>query len=78
MERERLEYVEKIAPNKRLQPTAFGVGMRGAFCQLSFWLLERILPESAAAEPQAVSPLLRQWHETIRHLQENVCVSQST
>jgi hypothetical protein len=54
VERERLEYVEEIAPNKRLQPTAYGVGMRGAFCRLSFWSLERLLPESAAAEPQAV------------------------
>ena len=43
-----------VPPNKRLQPTAFGAGMRGAFCQQSFWLLERVLPESAAAEPQAV------------------------
>ncbi len=37
---------------QRLQPTAFGVGMRGESCQPSLWLLERVLPESAAAEPQ--------------------------
>ena len=43
--------------NQRLQPTAFGAGMRGAFCQQSLWLLKRVLPKSAAAEPQAVSPL---------------------
>jgi hypothetical protein len=30
--------------------------MRGAFCQPSLSLLERVLPESAAAEPRAVSP----------------------
>jgi len=41
-------------PNKWLQPTAFGAGMRGASCQQSFWLLKRVLPESAAAEPRAV------------------------
>lgn len=38
--------------NQRLQPTAFGVGMRGASCQQSLQLLERVLPESAAAEPR--------------------------
>jgi len=37
-----------------LQPTAFGAGMRGASCEQTFWLLERVLPESAAAEPRAV------------------------
>lgn len=36
--------------NKRLQPTAFGAGVRGAFCHQSLWLLERVVPESAAAE----------------------------
>jgi len=39
--------------NKRLPPTAFGAGMRGAVGPQSFWLWERVLPESAAAEPQA-------------------------
>jgi len=43
-----------VPPNKRLQPTAFGAGMRGTSCQQSLWLLERVLPESAAAEPHAV------------------------
>jgi hypothetical protein len=54
-----------MLPNNRLQPTAFpfatlrgrfavGAGMRGAACQLSFWLSKRVLPEPAAAEPQAV------------------------
>jgi len=41
-----------------LQPTAFGAGMRGAFCHQSLCLLGRVLPESAAAEPQAVMPPL--------------------
>lgn len=42
-------------PNKRFQPTAFGAGMRGAFCQQSRWLLKRVLPETAAAKARAVS-----------------------
>jgi hypothetical protein len=40
--------------NQRLQPTAFGTGMRGVSCQQSLWLLKRVLTESAAAEPQTV------------------------
>jgi len=40
-----------VAHNDWLQPTAFGAGMRGESCQLSLWLLERVLPESAAAYP---------------------------
>jgi hypothetical protein len=39
---------------EHVQPTAFGAGMRGAFCQQSLWLLERVLPETAAAEARAV------------------------
>lgn len=42
--------------NKRLQPTAFGAGMRGASCQQRLWFLEGVLLESAAAEARAVSP----------------------
>jgi len=34
--------------------TAFGAGMRGESCHPSLWLLERVLPESALAEPRAV------------------------
>jgi hypothetical protein len=45
---------ERTGRTKRLQPTAFGAGMRGESCYQSFWLLEQVLPESAAAEPQAV------------------------
>jgi len=41
------------APNQRLQPIAFGAGMRGAFCQPSRQLLEQVLPETAA-EARAV------------------------
>jgi len=44
-----------LPPNKQLQPTAFGAGMRGALCQLSFWLLERVLPESAAVQQLAAA-----------------------
>jgi len=44
-------------PNLRLQPTAFGAGMRGALCHQSFWLARRVLPESAA-EPRAVGRLI--------------------
>ena len=43
---------QKWRPNKRLQPTAFGAGMRGASCQQSLWLSERVLPESAAGEAE--------------------------
>ncbi len=45
--------------NQRLQPTAFGAGMRGVSCPQSLWLLKRVLSESAAAEPQAVGLLKR-------------------
>jgi hypothetical protein len=45
-----------MTANKRLQPTAFGAGVRGVSCYQSFWLLERVLPQSTAAEPQAVMP----------------------
>ena len=48
----RRSMIALVLANKRLQPTAFGAGMRSAFCQQLLWLLERVLPESAAAEPQ--------------------------
>ena len=40
--------------NQRLQPTAFGAGMRGVSCPQSLWLLKRVLSESVAAKPQAI------------------------
>jgi len=45
---------QRARANQRLQPTAFGAGIRGAFCQQSLRLLERVLLESAAAEPRGV------------------------
>ena len=46
-------------PNKRFQPTAFGAGICGASCHQSLWLLERVLPESAAdSPPRALRALL--------------------
>ena len=51
-------------PNTGLQPTAFGAGMPAESFQLSLWLLERVLPESAAdalrAPPRTADPP-RRW-----------------
>ena len=44
-----------LSAQQAVQPTAFGAGMRGALCQLSFWLLERVLPESAAVQQLAAA-----------------------
>jgi hypothetical protein len=41
-----------LPPNQQLRPTAFGASTRGTSCQQSLWLLERVLPESAAAEAE--------------------------
>jgi len=40
-----------------LQPTAFGVGTRGASCQPLGWFLENTLPETAAAEARAIGQI---------------------
>jgi hypothetical protein len=39
-------------PPVAILPTAFSAGMGSVSCQPSPWLLERVLPESWAAEPQ--------------------------
>jgi hypothetical protein len=44
-------FVGRKRADNRLQPTAFVAGTRGESCQLSLWLWEQVLPESAAAEP---------------------------
>lgn len=41
--------------------------MRGTFCQQSLWLLERVLPESAAAEPRAVGRLIFKRDDSLNY-----------